>query len=414
MKKNKVAIITGGGLPVPNVRGGAVESLLTLLGKENEKKKLIDLTFFSSMDEEAVNVSAEANQSKGSTTHYIFFSVPRIIQTLDLYIYFFAKNVMHKHDLMSYRYFLQRMWYNHKVAQYCATFDFDYLVFENTMFPMRMLKKSKCKKYVSRSFLHMHNDINHTFGMADIIPEIAGIITVSNFISQKICKQFPNLDQAKVHVLYNCIDTERFNPNNTEIIQKGRMFREKLGIPSQATVFLFSGRLTEEKGAKQLLQAFGKLEYADAYLVIVGAYFFDSQMNSPFGHVLHSLADKTHGRVKFTGYIDYADMPVVYSIADICVLPSIWDEPAGLTIIESIVSGTPLITTYSGGIPEYVNGKTAIILERNDDLVNELAKNMRLIAESTEVRKKMSREALKLGKQYNAKSYLANFVKCIK
>ena len=50
MKKNKVAIITGGGLPVPNVRGGAVESLLTLLGKENEKKKLIVLLrtiFFS-------------------------------------------------------------------------------------------------------------------------------------------------------------------------------------------------------------------------------------------------------------------------------------------------------------------------------------------------------------------------------
>lgn len=67
-------------------------------------------------------------------------------------------------------------------------------------------------------------------------------------------------------------------------------------------------------------------------------------------------------------------------MSDICVLPSIWDDPAPLAVIESLVSGKPLITTRSGGIPEYADEQSAIILERSDQLVDQLANAMTKIA----------------------------------
>lgn len=42
-----------------------------------------------------------------------------------------------------------------------------------------------------------------------------------------------------------------------------------------------------------------------------------------------------------------------------------WDEPAGLTMVEAICCGANLITTKSGGIPEYITNDDAILLERN-------------------------------------------------
>ena len=49
------------------------------------------------------------------------------------------------------------------------------------------------------------------------------------------------------------------------------------------------------------------------------------------------------------------------------MLPSMWDEPAGLTMVEAMASGVPVITTNSGGIPEY-SGGYSVVLERNSEL----------------------------------------------
>ena len=74
----------------------------------------------------------------------------------------------------------------------------------------------------------------------------------------------------------------------------------------------------------------------------------------------------------FTGYISYKDMPAIYNLADIAILPSMWEEPAGLTPIEAMACGTPVITTNSGGIPEYVSD-SAIVLNRDNELIENIA-----------------------------------------
>ena len=63
-------------------------------------------------------------------------------------------------------------------------------------------------------------------------------------------------------------------------------------------------------------------------------------------------------------------MPSIYQLGNIAVLPSMWEEPAGMTMVEAVVSGLPLITTNSGGIPEYISDDVAVLLDRDENLVD--------------------------------------------
>jgi glycosyltransferase involved in cell wall biosynthesis len=76
-------------------------------------------------------------------------------------------------------------------------------------------------------------------------------------------------------------------------------------------------------------------------------------------------------QVIFTGFIDYKEMPSFLKIANVIVVPSMWEEPFGLTVLEAMAAGVPLIATRSGGIPEVCEG-AAILIDR-DNIVNQLA-----------------------------------------
>lgn len=69
-------------------------------------------------------------------------------------------------------------------------------------------------------------------------------------------------------------------------------------------------------------------------------------------------------------------MPSIYQLGDVAVLPSMWDEPAGMTMVEAVVSGLPLITTNSGGIPEYIPNDLAILLDRDDSLIRNISESI--------------------------------------
>lgn len=107
-------------------------------------------------------------------------------------------------------------------------------------------------------------------------------------------------------------------------------------------------------------------------------------------------------------------MPSIYAISDVAVLPSIWDEPAGMTMIEAAISGTPLITTNSGGIPEYIPRNAAIILNRDEHLISNIAKSICKLMDDERLRYKLAAEGKKLRQDLNLKSYYYNFVKIIK
>jgi glycosyltransferase involved in cell wall biosynthesis len=67
--------------------------------------------------------------------------------------------------------------------------------------------------------------------------------------------------------------------------------------------------------------------------------------------------------VRFLGLISNVDQ--LMAVADVVVVPSVWQEPAGLVVIEGMASGRPVVATRVGGIPEYIkDGVTGILVER--------------------------------------------------
>ena len=101
------------------------------------------------------------------------------------------------------------------------------------------------------------------------------------------------------------------------------------------------------------------------------------------------------------------DIPSHLKIADIAIVPSMWDEPFGLTVIEAMAAGLPLITTRSGGIPEICEG-VAIIVER-DNIVENLINAIQDLYQNLERREQMKRASLERALSFDKELFAQNF-----
>jgi len=79
--------------------------------------------------------------------------------------------------------------------------------------------------------------------------------------------------------------------------------------------------------------------------------------------------------VKFIGWLDYNELPNIYSEMDICVVPSVWDEPFGIVALEAMATGNPVIASNIGGLKTtIIHNKTGYLFPPNEDeiLINYL------------------------------------------
>lgn len=403
MQKKSVAIITSGYFPVPAVLGGAVEALAENLIVQNEKEDRVRFVVFSCYADEALEKARKYRNSS-----FEFIKIPKVIQIIDKVVYMLAKNILHKKKSMSYRYILQRLFYIDSVSRKLRDNDYDKIVIENhsTLF-MTLKKYGNYKKYCGRYYYHLHNIVTNAYGCEKIISNCKSVIGVSNYINGTLKAFLGKKDKNQYCVLKNRIDRNNFCISLT--LEEKEKLRAQYGLSLSDIVFLFSGRFNPEKGIRELLLAFNKVQNEDAKLLVVGGYYFGSGMVSPFEKEMFELANGMKDRVKFTGFIPYSKMPEVYAIADAAIIPSVWDDPAPLTVIESLTSGKPLITTVSGGIPEYANEKVSIILERDQNLVSNLADAMNLLLKNADVRKRMEMESMELSQDWTIDRFYSDF-----
>lgn len=400
----KVAIITCGYFPVPASKGGAVEVLDEYLIKKNEQFKKLDFEILSIYDGKALEESKKYNKSK-----FVFIKPPKFIEILDTLIYHIVKDVLKKEKHMSYRYILQRLYFINEVSKILNKKDYDKVLIENhsTLF-MTLKTRKNYEKYKEKYYYHLHNEISSDYGCRDIMKNCKKILSVSNYINIKFSDYMGGINSKKLDVLRNCVDTDKFHKElNMETIEN---LKKKYGVDKSEKILIFTGRLNEEKGIKELLLAFKKVKYQNVKLLIVGSYFFGSEMVSDFEIELKKISEDIKEKIIFTGFIPYNEIPDIYSVADISIVPSIWNDPAPMTIIESMAAGLPIITTYSGGIPEYANDKCAIFLERNSNLIDNLAKSIDNILMNEELRKDMAKASRETALGLNLENYYNNFV----
>src|SRR5208337_4567078 len=124
-------------------------------------------------------------------------------------------------------------------------------------------------------------------------------------------------------------------------------FRKSLGIPADATLILFFGRLSQKKSPELLLQAFAQIapKINTAHLAFVGPD--ESGMRAKLQHRTQELG--VTQRVHFSGPLSGQPKWSAYRDADIFVLPS-QNENFGNTAAEAVVAGTPVLLTDRCGI----------------------------------------------------------------
>ena len=287
--------------------------------------------------------------------------------------------------------------------------DYDEVLLENHPSQYLSLKWNKnYKKYANRYYYHCHNEFPGTYGCDEIIKGTRKIICVSNFIAKSL-EKYLNMPEDKFDVLRNCVDSKLFKRSVTD--DEKKEIRSNYGIKDNEFVLLFTGRLTAEKGVKELISAMQLIKNENVKLLIVGSSVNALKVKTTFEQELEQMIENIKEKVIFTGFVNYDEIYKMYAIADIAVLPSIWDDPAPLTIIEALVSGLPIITTRSGGIPEYATDGSAIILERDNNLVNNIAKSIETLISDKEEREKMSYIEKKVSISLTLQSYYSNFIK---
>lgn len=376
MERMKVAFLTNGTSPVPATKGGAVENLIEDLLDENEKKHSFDFSVFSLYEKTAAEQS-----KKYKNSNFYFVKSPKVVDRFDKAIYWIAKNLLKKTNLISYRYILRRLYVMSKFPKILLKNDFDRLILVTNSTLFFVLKNKKvAKKYEEKTIYYLHNEVRSLFKCEKEAASIRSLIGISEFVNNSFRKQIPSLKKEQCYVLKNGVDTVRFTTRDERKIKE---YKNKYGIKEKDFVVIFAGRLVDEKGALETIKAIKECKDEDIKLLIVGAGFYSSDIVDDYTLELQREAEAIKDRIIFTGYIDYKDMPSIYQLGNVAVLPSMWEEPAGMTMVEAVVSGLPLITTNSGGIPEYIPTELAYMFDRNKDLVENISRCILQIKNST-------------------------------
>ena len=385
----KIAVLTCGMLPIPAVQGGAVENLIDFYLEYNDKHKLHDITVYSPWNEKLAHHPA----LKSEVNHYVFIDVTSLKARIGRRIY----KYIHSSEEY-YNHFIE--YYFEKVYANLKTKDFDYIILENGAGLAYKLGLRGYKNLI----LHMHNEVRpsrNAFHQV-VFNNIAKIIAVSDFIREKASAYYPIENIQTVH---NGIDLEKFSPNVTSTVS-----RQQLGFKPDDFIISFNGRIIQEKGISELISSMLLLkDYPSIKLMIIGSTFFDgSAEENDFIRLLKNKAESIKDRIVFTGFIPYHQIPNYLHLADISVLPSMWNEPFGLTIVESMSVGLPLITTRAGGIPEICEG-IATIIEKDDHITDLIASAIIDLYEHPEKRKQMAAASLERAKQFDKVTYAQNF-----
>lgn len=355
---------SNGRYPVPASKGSAVSTLVELFVAGNEERKLLDMTVVSYFDEQAVRLS-----KKYPSIKFIWVKTPWMLRMVDKVIYRALSNFKKVHAT-SFLSFTALIHYTLKSSAILRKGHFDIALLEHNIPMIWMMKWSGFK---GKYFHHLHNIPRTNAKCKWGISRCDGFICISQFMAEEIMSKHNPIGPvpaSKIHLLYNTIDTNLFKPiPDLDTVS----LRKKLGLATDSKILIFTGRLTWEKGIDKLLASLDFLETANVEVLIVGSISFKIENTSSYEIELKAMAEKYKNIVHFTGYIEHAELPKLYNLADIAVLPSMWEEPAGLTMLEAMACGTPVITTKSGGIPEYV-GDSAIVLTRNTQLPQNIAK----------------------------------------
>ena len=226
------------------------------------------------------------------------------------------------------------------------------------------------------------------------------LIAVSMYTKKELT-EFYDIDEEKIHIIYNGVDVQKFKPN------KDRAgLRRELGLEEKQKIILFVGRLYQRKGLDTLFQSISKVvqNFKDAKFVISGEGFRQNKEK------LLKLAEKLkiENSVLFVGYFPDEKLPDLYAASDIFVLPALY-ENFPFAILEAQATGLPVISTKVGGIPELVtNNKNGLLVEPANS--EQLTEEIMILLKNPKFAEELGKRARQLIEEKFAWSLITNEV----
>ena len=384
--KPRILLVPPPELPVPAVQGGAVETLVTHLIRENERRGCLDLLCASIPD------PAAAEQAKALRhTRMLYVARPRGARRYWPLVFIErCFGIAAPYD----------PWY--QKVQLSLALELpppDLIVAEGGNLTQcsaisRMFGRGRC-------LAHLHGQTACSHTMDDIY---GGVLALSEFIRDDYLKT-SSLDRQHAYILHNCIDTALFTPGAPDAA-----LRASLGFAPEDFVVLFCGRLEPDKGIHKLLEAMAAVDDARCKLLIVGSPFFGRTQSSPFLRKLEQQAHALGDRVRFTGYVPNENLPDYYRLADLVCVPTLVEEAAGLVAVEAMGCGRPVLATRSGGMPEYLQGSQAILVDRGPELAAQLSWAIRMLHEHPDLCAQMGAAGARAAQRFSTAAFYETFL----
>lgn len=197
--------------------------------------------------------------------------------------------------------------------------------------------------------------------------------------------------ESRIAVIPCGVDLNRFHPRDRTVA------RTELGIPDDRQVVLFVGRLEPLKGVEILIDAVAELEDSRPDLLIVGG---DARASS-YMALLKERAEARGigGRTRFEGAVAHERLPLYYSAADVCVVPSFY-ESFGLVALEAMACGAPVVASRVGGLVGTVrDGQSGFLVPWR--CPQPFGDAIDLILTNDELRRSLSRSALETARRFS-------------
>ena len=260
--------------------------------------------------------------------------------------------------------------------------------------------RAQVARYVAKKrpdlpvILYLHNDPREMKGARTaserqwLMTHLAGIICVSEYIKSCFLDGLPlnAIDEAKICAVLNGAN------RHDHVVQ-----------PKQNRILII-GRMVPEKGILPACRAVASVlpGHPDWCLDVVGGRHFKSEAPSAYENQIKDTLAPVKEQIHIHGFKPGSVTKDLQNEAAISIVPSLWDEPCGLTGLEALAAGSALLTTDRGGIPEYAIGRAEIVslsgTELNDPtaeqkFVDSLAKNLKKLMTDTAYRERLQDRA---------------------
>lgn len=214
--------------------------------------------------------------------------------------------------------------------------------------------------------------------------------------TEKYLKYRCGVKNKPIYIIPTGIDIEPFNPSNFTDEDKNKL-KASIGINKDDKVVLFIGRIGEEKSVDKILIAMKEVlkTLDNTKFLLVGDGPAKEDLNEQAKKM--GIADKTI----FTGSVPWEQIALYYSIGDVFVNAST-SETQGLTFIESMASGVPVVAKYAPNLAEFIHHNKNGILVKHD---KEFAKAIISVLTNKELANKLKQNGFITAKQNSSNEF---------